>query len=109
MPQKTIPVERLIDLHKALLRFPPYSGERCQEILKVAAEYRLSEYTVRRHYRRWINLTLEGRSDKGTARVTSTKEIKEWVAMVGAVQMATLNKKGHMCSTRRPSRSSKMV
>lgn len=101
MPKKSIPVEYLIALHEAFSCFPFHSPERRQEVLKIAKETGASESTVRRQYQKWINLSLKGRKDKGTARVTSTKTIEEWVTMVAAVQLATLNKKGHMSSTRR--------
>lgn len=101
MLQKSISTERLIKLHEVMIRFPPYSAERRQEVLRLAEENGLSEYTVRRQYQKWISLTLKGRKDKGTSKITSTSEIHEWICMIAAVQIATLNKKGHKCSTRR--------
>lgn len=101
MPQKPIPVERLIALHEALLLFPPYSNERRKEIQTVAKEYRIAEYTVRRQYQQWVNISLTGRKDKGVSRITSQKEMERWIIMVASVLLATLNKKRHMCSTRR--------
>lgn len=101
MPQKTIPVERLMVLHESLMRSPPYSNERRQEILNVAKEYQIAEYTVRRQYNQWINISLKGRSDKGSSRIAPKAEMEHWIIMVAAVQLATHNKKGHICSTRR--------
>lgn len=101
MPQKTIPTERLMGLHESLMLSQPYSNERRREILKVAEEYHIAEYTVRRQYNQWLNISLKGRSDKGSSRIAPKGEIEKWVIMVAAVQLATLNKKGHMCSTRR--------
>ena len=101
MTKKSIPTERLIELHEALVRFPSHSKERRQEILRVAKNCGVSEWTVRRSYANWINLSLKGRADQGKARITGTQEIEQWMEMVAAVQLATLNKKGHMCSTRR--------
>lgn len=44
MPQKPIPVERLIALHQALLLFPPICAERRKEIPKVAEESNLIQF-----------------------------------------------------------------
>lgn len=101
MPHKPIPTERLIALHEALLQFPPYSKERREEILKVSEEYNVAEYTVRRQYNQWVNISIEGRKDKGTSRIAPPQELEHWIVMLAAVQLATLNQKRHMCSTRR--------
>ena len=88
-------------LHEALQRCPKHSHRRRQEFLDIAKQTGMSEGTVRRQYNRLMNINIEGRKDRGQARVASTKEMEEWVSMVAAVQLATRNKKGHMCSTRR--------
>lgn len=77
MPQKLIPVERLIALHEALLLSSPYSAQRRQEFLKVAQEYHIAEYTVRRQYHQWINISIKGRSDKEFSRIAPQKEIEQ--------------------------------
>ena len=82
MAKRSIAVERLIDLHEALARFAPHSRQRRREILKVAKESGVSEWTVRRQYAQWINLHLKGRVDKGKPRVTSAQELEEWVEML---------------------------
>ncbi|MBF0227570.1 MAG: hypothetical protein HQK76_19155, partial [Desulfobacterales bacterium] len=101
MPNKRISTENLIKLHEALLIFPPYSKERRNEILKFSKENDVSEWTVRRQYNEWMSISIEGRKDKGTSKIAPKQEVEYWIIMVAAVQLATLNKKGHMCSTRR--------
>ena len=101
MPRKSISVEQLMALHEVFLQFPPHSGERRQEVLMIAKQTGLSECSVRRQYRQWINLSAEGRRDRGTTRIASPEEVERWITMLAAVQLATLNKKGHACSTRR--------
>lgn len=99
--KKPLPVERLIELHENLIHHAAYSSERRNEFVKIAEQFKISEYTVRRQYNNWIRINLKGRSDKGHAKVASNKEIEEWVSMIAAIQIASLNKKKHMCSTRR--------
>lgn len=101
MSRKKIPVEILMELHEILQRFPKHSRQRRQEFIKVAKQTGLSEGTVRRQYNRFMNINSQGRKDYGQARVVSTEQMEQWVSMVAAVQLATRNKKGHMCSTRR--------
>jgi hypothetical protein len=101
MPRKKIPADMLIALHEALQQHPKRSRQRRQEFLAVVRQTGMSETTVRRQYYHFMNLNIEGRADRGQSRVVPTKEMEEWISMVAAVQLATRNKKGHMCSTRR--------
>ena len=98
---KNIPTERLVVLHETFRQFPEHSAERRQEVRAAAEEYGLSEWTVRRQYRQWLQHDETKRSDKGEARIASTEGVTQWAMWIAAIQLATHNKKGHMCSTRR--------
>ena len=101
MIRKRLPTDMLIELHEALQRYPKYSRKRRQEFTAVAQKTGISEATVRRQYNRFMNIKIQGRPDRGQSKIASTKKMEEWISMVAAVQLATSNKKGHMCSTRR--------
>ncbi|MBF0232946.1 MAG: transposase family protein [Desulfamplus sp.] len=101
MSQKKIAVEQLIALKEALIQHPQFSVERRQEFIKFAKDNGVSESTVRRQYNQWLHIHLKSRKDKNIPRIESSEKLQEWLIMIAAIQLATLNKKGHSCSTRR--------
>ena len=99
MPGKIIPESRLVELKKNLDLFPKRSSERKRLVDSFGELYGVSISTIYRALRqRWKPKGLR-RSDAGISRVLKTSEMEQYIQIIAAMKIRTLNKKGHHLST----------
>lgn len=99
MTSKRIPIETLIVLRDRLSLLPSRSSERRVMIEETANSYGVSEATLRRLLRKYMKPKSIRRSDYGTPRIVSKRDMEFYCELVAAIKIRTSNKKGRHLST----------
>ena len=99
MPQKKIPLERLIALQQEMSVFPTRSVEKKHIIQDFASLYNVSMNTVYRCLRELRRPKALQRSDAGNPRILRKLELDYFCQLIAAMKIRTLNKKGRHLPT----------
>jgi hypothetical protein len=99
MPQKTIPVEVLIEVKRRLATFPPRSHERRLVIAETARLFGVSEQTLYRALAQRSSPKALRRADRGIPRVLAQDQMERYCELIAALKVRTSNKKGRHLST----------
>jgi hypothetical protein len=96
---KQIPAEALLELRRRLHGLPPRSAERRSVMQEFGALYGVSESTVYRALRTYARPKALRRSDCGSPRIISKRQMVHFCEVIAALQVRTANKKGRHLST----------
>jgi len=99
--RKQIPAEALINLRQRLDILPSRCQERSLLVEETATLYGVSTDTLYRALRQYSRPKTINRSDSGSPRKLSSKEMELYCEVIAAMKIRTCNKKGRHVSTAR--------